>query len=211
MAVYFGIFMISLGIVFNAINALKTRNIKALLFDHAGIVSAIIYWGGIGIVSRFLSNEAVPIKLVICSIIVPIIILFFKEPLMALFKKEKITFSDGLGTYIMEGIIEVMEVVTGYLANTVSFVRVAAFSLAHVGLFLAVFSLSDMVKGQSGGQVLSIIILILGNIGIIALEGLVVTIQAIRLEYYEFFGKFFSGGGVEYKPVGVGEVSETKQ
>jgi len=209
-AVYFGIVMISLGIVFNALNALRARNFKALLFDHAGVVSAIIYWGGIGVVSRFLSNRPIPVKLIVYSIIIPIIILFLKEPLLALFSRRKPDFTDGIGTYIMEGIIEVMEVVTGYLANTVSFIRVAAFSLAHVGLFLAVFSLADMVGGRSGGAVLSTLILVLGNVLIIALEGLVVTIQAIRLEYYEFFGKFFSGGGVAYKPVGIGEVAGNK-
>jgi V/A-type H+-transporting ATPase subunit I len=33
---------------------------------------------------------------------------------------------------------------------------------------------------------------------------MVVAIQAIRLEYYEFFGKFFMGGGTAYKPIGLG-------
>ncbi|MCK4349312.1 MAG: ATPase, partial [Candidatus Krumholzibacteria bacterium] len=95
-------------------------------------------------------------------------------------------------------------------ANTVSFIRVAAFSLAHVGLFIAVFSLVDTVKGKSAGVVYSALILIIGNAVIIALEGLVVTIQAIRLEYYEFFGKFFIGGGQAYKPIGIGEASESQ-
>jgi len=209
-AVYFGIVMISLGIIFNILNAVRARNLRAGLFDHAGLVSAIIYWGGIGIVSRFLSNRPIPVKLIVYSIIIPVIILFLKEPIMALFTRRRPHFSEGVGTYIMEGVIEVMEVVTGYLANTVSFIRVAAFSLAHVGLFIAVFSLADMVKGSSGGAIYSSLVLILGNMLIIALEGLVVTIQAIRLEYYEFFGKFFSGGGVAYKPIGLGEVSRNE-
>ena len=42
--------------------------------------------------------------------------------------------------------------------------------------------------------------IIVGNIIVIALEGLVVAIQTVRLEYYEFFGKFFSGEGKAYKP-----------
>jgi len=209
-AVYFGIGMITLGIFFNILNAVRARDLKAGLFDHAGLVSAVIYWGGIGIVSRFLSNRPVPVKMVVYSIIVPVIILFLKEPILALVTRRKPHFGEGLGTYIMEGLIEVMEVVTGYLANTVSFIRVAAFSLAHVGLFIAVFSLADMVKGSSGGAVYSSLVLILGNLLIIALEGLVVTIQVIRLEYYEFFGKFFSGGGVAYKPIGLGEVSKNE-
>lgn len=203
-AIYFGICVISLGILFHVINSIRMRHFKATFFDHAGLIVAIMYWGGIVAVSIFLSNEPIPVKLLILAIGVPIVLLFFREPLVALVTRRKMVFEMGVGSYIFESVIEVVEILIGYLANTVSFIRVAAFSLAHVGLFIAVFSLVDMVKGKSGGMVYSILILVLGNIGIIALEGLVVTIQAIRLEYYEFFGKFFSGGGVAYKPIGLG-------
>jgi V/A-type H+-transporting ATPase subunit I len=100
----------------------------------------------------------------------------------------------------MESIVEIMEILMGYLANTVSFIRVAAFGLAHAGLFIAVFSLAHMISSKPGGVVFSGVVLVLGNILIIALEGLVVTIQALRLEYYEFFGKFFKGLGSRYEP-----------
>jgi V/A-type H+-transporting ATPase subunit I len=210
-AVYFGIVMISLGIVFNIINAVRAKNIKAGLFDQAGLVSAVLYWGGVGAVSIFLSNKPIPLKLIIYGIGIPVLLLFLKEPIAALIYRRRVVFEKGLMSYLMETVIEVIEIITGYLANTVSFIRVAAFSLAHVGLFIAVFSLVDMVKDKSAGVIYSALILILGNAVIIALEGLVVTIQAIRLEYYEFFGKFFVGGGTAYKPIGIGEVSELKE
>ena len=60
-----------------------------------------------------------------------------------------------------------------------------------MGLFIAVFSLVDLVKNKSGGVIWAALIFIVGNAIVIALEGMVVAIQAIRLEYYEFFGKFF--------------------
>ena len=204
-AVYIGITMISLGIVFNIINAIRARDIKTGLFDHAGVITAVVYWGGIGAVSLFLSNKPVPVELIVYAILIPLIIIFLKEPILAIISGKRPFFKEGIGTYVMEEAIEIMEIVMGYLANTISFIRVAAFSLAHVGLFMAVFSLVDMVKGARGGLLYSALILILGNVGIIALEGLVVTIQAIRLEYYEFFSKFFLGGGVAYKPIGLGE------
>jgi len=103
----------------------------------------------------------------------------------------------------MEQVVEIMEILTGYLANTVSFIRVAAFGLAHAGLFVAVFSLADVVGRAPGGLILSWLVIVLGNIGIILLEGLVATIQAIRLEYHEFFGKFFKSTGSKYKPAGL--------
>lgn len=210
-AVYFGIVMISVGIFFNIVNAIRARNIKAGLFDHAGLVSAIIYWGGIGTVSLFLSKKPVPLKLIVYALGLPVLALFLREPIAALISRRRMVFEKGLTGYIMESAIEVMEIVTGYLANTVSFIRVAAFSLAHVGLFIAVFSLVDMVKDKSGGVIYSALVLILGNAVIIALEGLVVTIQAIRLEYYEFFGKFFLGGGVAYRPIGLGGAPDQEE
>jgi V/A-type H+-transporting ATPase subunit I len=159
------------------------------------------------VVASFLANEPVPVKLLLLGIGVPLLLIFLREPIMAVFERRKVSFEQGVFTYLMETVIEIMEIVTGYLGNTVSFIRVAAFSLAHVGLFIAVFSLVEMVKGGASGIFYSALILILGNTVIIALEGLVVTIQAIRLEYYEFFSKFFVGGGVAYKPIGMDDIS----
>jgi V/A-type H+-transporting ATPase subunit I len=203
-AIYYGIGVIMLGIAFNVINSIRTRNFRALVFDHAGLLVAIMYWAGIVAVSVFLSNEPIPIKLLLLAIGIPILLIFLREPIMAVVGHRRAHFEGGIGMYVFESIIEVVEIFTGYLANTVSFIRVAAFSLAHVGLFIAVFSLADMVKGASGGVFYAGLIHVLGNVGIIALEGLIVSIQAIRLEYYEFFGKFFVSGGVAYQPLGLG-------
>jgi len=200
-AIYFGIIMISGGIVLNVVNAIRLRAYKSLLFDHAGIISGVMYWCGVAIVSAFLASEPVPVKLIVLGVLLPLLLIFLREPISAVIERRKVDFRQGVFTYIMETVIEIMEIVTGYLGNTVSFIRVTAFSLAHVGLFIAVFSLVDMVKDSSGGLFYSVLILILGNAVIIALEGLVVTIQAIRLEYYEFFSKFFVGGGRSYEPI----------
>ncbi|MBD3180598.1 MAG: hypothetical protein GF417_14030 [Candidatus Latescibacteria bacterium] len=200
-AIYFGIIMISGGIVLNAVNAIRMRAYKSLLFDHAGIISGVMYWCGVAVVSTFLASEPVPVKLIAVGIILPLVLIFLREPISAVIEKRRVNFQQGVFTYLMETVIEIMEIVTGYLGNTVSFIRVAAFSLAHVGLFIAVFSLVDMVKDSSGGIIYSALILILGNAVVIVLEGLVVTIQAIRLEYYEFFSKFFVGGGRSYQPI----------
>jgi V/A-type H+-transporting ATPase subunit I len=109
-------------------------------------------------------------------------------------------FPEGVATGIMGGIVEILEIFLGFLANTVSFIRVAAFGLAHAGLFMAIFALSDAVKGSAGG-VISGLVLLFGNLLIIALEGLVVSIQAVRLEFYEFFSRFFQSGSIGYRPL----------
>ena len=107
----------------------------------------------------------------------------------------------GIGVTFLESFVEVLDELLRYLANTASFVRIAAFALAHAGLFMAVFTLADMVQRAQGSGFFYWLTLVLGNVVIIGLEGLVVSIQTVRLEYYEFFSKFFQGGGKPFQPL----------
>lgn len=61
---------------------------------------------------------------------------------------------------------------------------------------MAIYILADMVTGSG-----SVIVSIIGNIIVIVLEGLIVGIQVLRLEYYELFSRFYTGDGKEYKPL----------
>jgi V/A-type H+-transporting ATPase subunit I len=87
------------------------------------------------------------------------------------------------------------------IANTVSFVRLSAFAVSHAGLLFAVFALAEMLPSSTGGSVGRALVLVLGNAFVIALEGLVVSIQGVRLVYYEFFSRFHEGTGVGYQPL----------
>ncbi len=100
------------------------------------------------------------------------------------------------GERLLVVFIETLETITGYLSNTLSFLRVAAFSLNHVALAIAVFTLADMM--QSTGHWITVV---LGNIFILVLEGGIVVIQTLRLEYYEGFSRFYFGDGQEYNPL----------
>ena len=130
--------------------------------------------------------------------IASVALLFLREPTVHLIQGKRKLFPEGVATGIMGGMVEILEIFLGFLANTVSFIRVAAFGLAHAGLFMAIFALSDAVKGSAGG-VVSGLVLLFGNLLIIALEGLVVSIQAVRLEFYEFFSRFFQSGSIGYR------------
>jgi V/A-type H+-transporting ATPase subunit I len=103
------------------------------------------------------------------------------------------------GERLLTVLIETFEIVNGYVASSLSFLRVAAFSLNHVALSLAVFTLADGM-GTMGHW----ITLILGNIFVIVLEGIIVAIQTLRLEYYEGFSRYFYGDGTPFKPLRVG-------
>lgn len=81
--------------------------------------------------------------------------------------------------------------------NTISFVRVGAFALAHAGLSLAFYTMA----ATTASVAISFLILVIGNIIIILLEGLVVTIQTTRLVLFEFFIRFLRGTGRMFHPL----------
>jgi len=83
------------------------------------------------------------------------------------------------------------------LINTISFVRVGAFALAHAGLSMAFYTMAS----ATNSMILSFLILLIGNIIIILLEGLVVTIQTTRLILFEFFIRFLRGTGRMFRPL----------
>jgi len=200
--IYVGAGMITVSIIINLINGIRSGRILDYIFDKAGLLSGILYWCGIILVSRLVltkTNGGVGL-FVIYLFVACALLLFFREPILNLIRKNRRLYNSGVVTGLMHSLVEMLEIVLGFLANTVSFIRVGAFGLAHAGLFIAIFALSDMVSGKLSG-VASILILILGNIFIIALEGLVVTIQAIRLEFYEFFNRFFRPARVKYQPI----------
>lgn len=95
------------------------------------------------------------------------------------------------------GLGEVIERTLLILINTLSFARVGAFALAHAGLASAVVALA----AAAGNVVVQAIVLVLGNALIIAIEGLVVSIQTTRLVLFEFFTRFFRTAGREFRPL----------
>jgi V/A-type H+-transporting ATPase subunit I len=87
------------------------------------------------------------------------------------------------------------------LINSISFVRVGAFALAHAGLSLAFVLMAESTKGFVAG----LLIMLLGNVIVILLEGLVVTIQTTRLVLFEFFIRFLRGSGRTFRPLAMPE------
>lgn len=85
-----------------------------------------------------------------------------------------------------------------YVTNTMSFLRVGVFVLVHSGMMIVVFTLAEMSSGVG-----YILVLALGNVLVIAMEGLLVSIQVLRLEFYEMFSRFFDGEGRPFTPVTV--------
>ena len=206
-ALAFGVVMISAALILNIINSFRCQDYEGGVLGHYGIVGAFFYWTSIGLALKYAVNGHLGISTdaVIILLGLPLGIIFFREPLgHLLFQRHehgKKLFPTGIGMFALESAIDLLDVVIHYLGSTVSFIRTAAFALAHGGLFVAIFTLADMVSEMRGGGLWYWIAIILGNVLVIALEGLVVSIQTVRLEYYEFFTKFFRGGGERFQPL----------
>ncbi len=91
---------------------------------------------------------------------------------------------------------EFVEQALRLLVNTVSFARIGAFALAHAGLSVAIIEMA-----QASGPVGYWTVLVVGNVLVIALEGVVVSIQTTRLLLFEFFIRFLTGAGRAFKPL----------
>jgi len=195
-AVGYGAVMILVSIAISIANSIKSRNYSRLIFDKNGLAGLVFYVGVLGIIIHGLltGNMTVAFPVIVLTIILPLAIMLFKEKLEDVFLR-KHSENKAKGGFA-ESFFEVFEAVLGFVSNTISYVRVSAFALSHAGLAMAVWTLYDMVNGAG-----KIIVIIIGNLLIIGLEGLIVAIQCMRLQYYEMFSRFFSGDGRKFQPV----------
>ncbi|QUI24749.1 V-type ATP synthase subunit I [Vallitalea pronyensis] len=196
-AVGFGTLLIILAILLGIWNAGRRKKIGKLVFDRNGLAGLVFYLSVIYLVlSKVLRSDfEIASWQIIVLIILPLLLIFLAHPLGHLIEKRKQVLPEDRGGFFIEAFFELIETLLAFLSNTISFIRVGAFALNHVGFFLAFHMMAKMVGGAG-----SIIVMILGNILIICLEGLIVAIQGLRLEYYELFSRFFSGDGKTFKP-----------
>jgi V/A-type H+-transporting ATPase subunit I len=200
-AILVGVGAISLGLILGFINALR---LKAPRLPAAGFLAALIYWILAGLGVRYLLTGAMEwdfwVAAGVAGVTLLMGIIYILQRLW-LAPPPAEAAPAGVSMRLLEGIIEVVDGTIRFVANTISFIRIAAFALAHAGLFIAVFSLADTLNRMGGGGLVYWLTIAVGNVVIILLEGLVVSIQIVRLEYYEFMSKFFHGGGEPFKPL----------
>lgn len=197
-AIIAGVVMISFGMILNIIIRYREKDFGRLLFDGQGLAGLFVYWGAAGAI--FISVMKIPMPFPVSYIWYVIIALIaltlFRDVLARTLLKQQVE-SEPASLQVFEVIHNLMN----YFTNTASFVRLAAFALNHVALSFAVMAISKMLTALPGGSLWKLLALLLGNLLIIGLEGLIVFIQVLRLEYYEFFSKFYRGGGNVFKPV----------
>jgi V/A-type H+-transporting ATPase subunit I len=195
-----GVVLLSVGFLISILNAWTAHDWGRLLFDHNGVAGLVLYWSLIGLAAgAFVGGLPVrPLVFVVPAAVASLAVMF-SEALEHLIEGRRPVVEGGLGTYAVQAIFELFETLISFLSNSLSYVRVGAFAVAHGGLSAVVFILAEMVSPSRG--VGYWIVIALGNLFIVGFEGLIVGIQTMRLEYYEFFSKFFTGGGMRYKPL----------
>ncbi|MCL2243157.1 MAG: V-type ATP synthase subunit I [Treponema sp.] len=196
-----GVVINSLGLIINIFNRCTLKKYEAAFFSKTGLAGLFMFWYAISIALRLLFGAGSFQWFDFIGLLLPVFCIFFGPVIWRIIAKKKPVLENGMMVFIMEGFVEVLETVSTYISNTVSFLRVGAFALAHAVFSFIIFYFTDELAGSGiAGAFSAALIMIAGNIIIIALEGLIVAIQVIRLQYYEFFNKFFVETGVEFAP-----------
>ena len=197
-AIALGVGLIVMAMIINVFTGLRNRDWEKALFSNNGM-AGLVFYGAVlaGLVSMLTGGPNLfTLPYILGLLVLPILVIFLKEPLGRLAHGEHFELEGGIGSFIIEGFFELFDVVLSFVTNTLSFMRVGGFIISHAGMMSVVLTLTEMFTGAG-----SIVVLILGNIFVMALEGFIVGIQSLRLEFYELFSRYFDGQGVPYAPV----------
>jgi V/A-type H+-transporting ATPase subunit I len=204
--IYFGITVIAVGLLLNWVNRIRRREWFALVWENGGLLVGWLYTAGTYCAFYFVRHdyrELPEAPLLFGLLGVPVIVLGAK-PVLERLRQRRHGEAAAMNPVdmVMEWLVELLEIFSGYLSNTLSFMRVAGLGIAHVSLMIAFFQIAGMAASEGGGfTIWSYLILLAGNALVIGLEGLSAGIQSLRLNYYEFFSKYFSGTGKAYAPI----------
>ncbi len=185
-----GVMIITFSFFLHIVTAIKRKEPRLLFVSEGSILWLLVYWFTIGIAVKALVQQ-LNVTYEVMAVSLLLLVIFIQ---MLRKKMEK-----------TQAIIDLIREFMDTITNTISFLRVGAFALAHGALFMAVFSIAQIISESQGESFFYWFSIIIGNSVIIVLEGVVVTIQTLRLEYYEFFKRFFVGGGLPYRPYILGE------
>lgn len=201
-----GVVVVTAGLVLNIVNRWRSGDLREAISGPKGITGALLYWTVLVILVRaFIGGRVrIPSGLIFALVGVVVVVLVTAPFIVRRLGTQRPTppvRTAPWWLHALESSVELVDTLFSFFANTISFVRIAAFAAVHCGIFLAIFALADTITALPLGGVLSIAVHVAGNALVILLEGLTVSVQVLRLEYYEFFGKFFRGGGEPYAPL----------
>ncbi len=199
-AIVFGMFMILLTMILHIYNAIKAHDTEGALFDANGVAGFVFYLSLVAVIFLYMTGNALPATIIlVVMFVIPLLLIVLREPIIH--KIEKKTFKpESMVMFIVEGLFELFETLLSYFSNTLSFVRIGAFAVSHAAMMEVVLMLAGAENGLVGLGVGNWIGILIGNLFVCGMEGLIVGIQVLRLEYYELFSRFYRGTGREFKP-----------
>lgn len=193
----FGMGLIILAMILHIINGFKSHDIGSTWFDVNGIAGLVFYSAVVITIVLFMTGNKVPGGIFMAVMFgIPLLLILFKEPLTNKIKKKAELMEESAGMFLLQGFFELFETMLSYFSNTLSFVRIGAFAVSHAAMMEVVL----MLAGATDGGNPNWLVVVLGNIFVCGMEGLIVGIQVLRLEYYEMFSRFYKGAGREFKP-----------
>lgn len=197
-SVAFGVILLLISYILGIYNKLhKQKDLEEGVFGKDGIAGLIMMISFISIILNIVKVNPIPMPVSIIFLISSIVLMIFKQPISRRLLDMYPIYDQSSSDYYIESSFSIIEALLSVFSNLVSFTRVGAFAINHVGLYMAFEVMSKLV----GGGFIGIIILIFGNILIIGLEGMIVFIQGLRLEFYEMFSKYYKGDGQKFSPI----------
>lgn len=209
-ALMIGIVLIVLSMLFNTILNFRRKKFGEALFSVNGVAGLVFY---ISLVAAAVGTLMFGVDMfnpayVICLLVLPLVLIFFKHPLSNLISGVKPAEKTSVGNFIIENFIELFEAALSFLSNTMSYLRIGGFVLSHAGMMLVVAQLAGTNTPGAEITVSTVIVYIIGNLVVMGIEGLLVGIQVLRLEFYEIFNRFYDGSGKDFRPVEIKFSSE---
>ena len=219
LAIGAGIVLLIIAHLVNLYNAVRAGDWGRFFFDSNGLAGLVLYLSFLVILGSvaagiFTGDSFLPGFLLtigkmdgvvtiakILFIVGLFLAVIFSHPLQHWMETGHFEIEGGWGMFAVQSAAEVLEKFISMLSNTLSYVRVGAFAIVHAGFTGAVFVIARLLSGGEDGGLAYWLVVIFGNLFVIGLEGFIVTIQTMRLHYYEFFSKFFRGGGSAYEPL----------
>ncbi len=194
-AIAIGAILIVCCMSINMYIQIKHKNWCELLLSQNGICGSVFY---IALLGGAAAQVGFGISVfskgyILGLILLPLLLIFLKEPIEHKMKGKEM-FPDGFGAFATQSFFELFEVCLSFITNTISYLRVGGFVLSHAGMMLVVTLLMDMVGGVG-----NIAVAIFGNLFVMCLEGMIVGIQVLRLEFYEMFSRYFTGDGIAFQ------------
>ena len=210
-AIAVGAIHISIGFLLGTVKLIKNKQYIHALTEP--ITKLWLYWGIISTLClTVLQPEVDIIPLIIPLVVLPFLILALSDLLKHL---PDLKPKDIVGL-LCNGAFEAADSILIFLSNTISYSRIFALVLVHAGLFCALFEVVGALVGidvehlehhgielatiLSPNGLIWFVTIAIGTVAILALEGLIVFLHTLRLHYYEWFTKFFDGGGTKYRP-----------